>query len=258
MSQVGFEVLICFLAGAGAGLGTGFAGLSAATVITPMLVVFLGVPAYQAIGIALASDVLASAASARTYAKNGCVDIRNGIAMMVGVLSMTVVGSWLSSYVESGTLGGFSIFMTWVLGVRFLFFPILVPKDTMHKRSGAQQICAGLAGGALVGLICGFFGAGGGMMMLMVLTLLLGYELKTAVGTSVFVMTFSALTGAISHFALGDAPNLRLLVLCMIFTLVWAQGAAKVAARSSPIALNRWTGMILTSLGTLLLVVNVI
>ena len=258
LSQVGFEILICFLAGAGAGLGTGFAGLSAATVITPMLVVFLGVPAYQAIGIALASDVLASAASARTYAKNGCVDIRNGIAMMVGVLSMTVVGSWLSSYVESSTLGGFSILMTWILGVRFLFFPILAPKDTMRKRSGVQQICAGLAGGALVGLICGFFGAGGGMMMLMVLTMLLGYELKTAVGTSVFVMTFSALTGAISHFALGDAPNLRLLVLCMIFTLAWAQGAAKVAARSSPIALNRWTGMILTSLGTLLLVVNVI
>lgn len=258
LSQVGFEILICFLAGAGAGLGTGFAGLSAATVITPMLVVCLGVPAYQAIGIALASDVLASAVSARTYAKNGCVDIKNGIAMMVGVLGMTVVGSWLSSYVESGTLGGFSILMTWILGVRFLFFPILAPKDTMRKRSPAQQICAGLAGGALVGLICGFFGAGGGMMMLMVLTMLLGYELKTAVGTSVFVMTFSALTGAISHFALGDAPNLRLLVLCMIFTLVWAQGAAKVAARSSPIALNRWTGMILTSLGTLLLVVNVI
>ena len=106
MSEVCFEILICFLAGAGAGLG---AGLSAATVITPMLVAFLHLPAYQAIGIALASDVLASAASARTYAKNGCVDIKNGMVMMAGVLSMTVVGSWLSSYVESGTLGGFSI-----------------------------------------------------------------------------------------------------------------------------------------------------
>lgn len=109
-----------------------------------------------------------------------------------------------------------------------------------------------------MGLICGFFGAGGGMMMLMVLTMLLGYELKTAVGTSVFVMTFSALTGAISHFALGDTPPIRLLILCMVFTLIWAQASAKIAARSSPLALNRWTGMILTSLGTLLLVVNVL
>ena len=87
---------------------------------------------------------------------------------------MTVVGSWLSSYVESGTLGGFSIFMTWILGIRFLFFPILEPKNTMLRRSSMQKVCAGAAGGALVGLICGFFGAGGGMMMLMVLTMLLG------------------------------------------------------------------------------------
>ena len=66
MSKLWLEVLICFLAGAGAGLGTGFAGMSAATVISPMLITFLGLPAYDAIGIALASDVLASAASART------------------------------------------------------------------------------------------------------------------------------------------------------------------------------------------------
>ena len=50
MSELWFEILICFLAGAGAGLGTGFAGLSAATVITPMLVTLLGLPAYEAIG----------------------------------------------------------------------------------------------------------------------------------------------------------------------------------------------------------------
>ena len=61
------EILICFIAGMGAGLGTGFAGMSAAAVISPMLITFLGVPAYQAVGIALASDVLASAVSAYTY-----------------------------------------------------------------------------------------------------------------------------------------------------------------------------------------------
>lgn len=93
LGELWFEVLICFLAGAGAGLGTGFAGMSAATVISPMLVTFLGIPAYDAIGIALASDVLASAASARTYAKSGALDIKNGLVMMCGVLTMTLVGS---------------------------------------------------------------------------------------------------------------------------------------------------------------------
>ena len=56
-----YKFIICFIAGIGAGLGTGFAGMSAAAVISPMLITFLGFPAYQAVGIALASDVLASA-----------------------------------------------------------------------------------------------------------------------------------------------------------------------------------------------------
>ena len=43
------KVLVCFIAGAGAGIGTGFAGMSAAAVIGPMLVTFLGIPAYHAV-----------------------------------------------------------------------------------------------------------------------------------------------------------------------------------------------------------------
>ena len=117
MDELWFQILICFLAGAGAGLGTGFAGMSAATVISPMLVTFLDIPAYDAISIALGSDVLASAVSARTYAKSGAIDIKNGIVMMCGVLSMTMVGSWLSTMVPNSTLGGFSVAMTLVLWV---------------------------------------------------------------------------------------------------------------------------------------------
>ena len=86
-----YKLLICFIAGIGAGLGTGFAGMSAAAVISPMLITFLGIPAYEAVGIALASDVLASAVSAYTYGKNKNLDIRNGLGMMAAVLGFTLV-----------------------------------------------------------------------------------------------------------------------------------------------------------------------
>lgn len=256
MQEFLFEALICFLAGAGAGLGTGFAGMSAATVISPMLVTFLGLPAYDAIGIALASDVLASAVSARTYAKSGALDIKNGLVMMAGVLSMTMVGSWLSTFMPNNTLGGFSVVMPLILGLRFLLLPVTSPNRTIQGSRRWVQIVKGAAGGAAIGLVCGFFGAGGGMMMLMVLTMLLGYELKTAVGTSVFVMTFSALTGAVSHFALGSPPRMDLLILCVIFTLLWAQIAAKIATRADAKLLNRLTGAILTILGVILVALN--
>ena len=106
-----FTFLICFIAGIGAGLGTGFAGMSAAAVISPMLITFLGLPAYEAVGIALASDVLASAVSAYTYGKNKNLDIRNGIVMMITVLLFTLVGSLAASLVPNATMGGFSVFV---------------------------------------------------------------------------------------------------------------------------------------------------
>lgn len=93
-------------------------------------------------------------------------------------------------------------------------------------------------------------------MMLLVLTSVLGYELKTAVGTSVFIMSFTALTGAVSHFVIGGLPNITLLVLCIVFTLLWARLAARLANKASPVILNRATGAVLTVLGIVILVVN--
>ena len=203
-----YKFIICFIAGIGAGLGTGFAGMSAAAVISPMLITFLGLPAYEAVGIALASDVLASAISAYTYGKNKNLDIRNGLVMMVTVLLFTLVGSFVASRVPNTTMGSFSVFMTLLLGIKFIVKPVMTTKESMQAVSGKKRIIQSVASGIVVGFICGFVGAGGGMMMLLLLTSLLGYELKTAVGTSVFIMAFTAFTGAVSHFAIGGMPDI--------------------------------------------------
>ncbi len=246
-------VLVCLFAGLGAGLGTGFAGMSAAAVITPMLVTFLGMEPYTAVGIALASDVLASAVSAYTYGKNKNLDIRNGLVMMATVLVFTVVGSYVSSLVPPVTMGNFSVFMTLILGIKFIVKPVMTTKEDMKAASLRQRIVKSVLCGALVGFICGFVGAGGGMMMLLLLTSVLGYELKTAVGTSVFIMTFTALTGSVSHFAIGGGPEVLPFCLCVVFTLVFARIAAKIANRASPRTLNRATGVILVILGVVIL-----
>ncbi len=251
-----FTFIICFLAGIGAGLGTGFAGMSAAAVISPMLITFLHMEPYAAVGIALASDVLASAVSAWTYRKNGNLDVRNGLVMMGSVLVFTLVGSWVSSLVPSSTMGGFSTVMTLFLGIKFLVKPVMTTKESMEAVDPKKRIVQSLLCGALVGFICGFVGAGGGMMMLLILTSVLGYELKTAVGTSVFIMTFTALTGAASHFVIGGAPDLWVLALCVLSTLLWARIAARFANKASPVVLNRATGAVLTVLGGAILVFN--
>ena len=250
------KFLVCFIAGIGAGLGTGFAGMSAAAVISPMLITFLDMDPYMAVGIALASDVLASAVSAYTYGKNKNLDIRNGLVMMFTVLAFTLVGSWVSSKVQSTTMGSFSTFMTLLLGVKFIVKPVMTTKEAMATVSKEKRLIQSVVCGTLIGFICGFIGAGGGMMMLLILTSVLGYELKTAVGTSVFIMAFTALTGSISHFAIGGAPDWTALVYCMASTLLWAQIAARFANKAQPKTLTRATGVVLVILGVVILVVN--
>ena len=251
-------ILVTLFAGMGAGLGTGFAGMSAAAVITPVLVAFLDMDPYMAVGIALSSDVLASAVSAWTYGKNRNLDIRNGLIMMVSVLCFTVVGSWLASFLPDTAMGNASKFMTLLLGIKFIVKPVMTTKESMQDVSKRRRAVQSVICGALIGLICGFVGAGGGMMMLLILTSVLGYELKTAVGTSVFIMTFTALTGAGSHFMIGGMPQLLPLILCIGFTLLWARIAAKFANKASAITLNRATGVVLAILGGAIFLVNLL
>ena len=248
--------IVCFIAGIGAGLGTGFAGMSAAAVISPMLITFLGMDPYMAVGIALASDVLASAVSAYTYKKNGNLDVKNGAVMMAAVLVFTMVGSFVASKVPGATMGSFSVFMTMLLGVKFIVRPVMTTKEAMQGVSAQKRLVQSLVCGMGVGFICGFIGAGGGMMMLLILTSVLGYELKTAVGTSVFIMTFTAFTGALSHFTIGGMPDIPALILCILFTLLGARLAALFANKASAKTLNRATGAVLTGLGAVMVVMN--
>ena len=247
--KIWIALLVTFFAGMGAGLGTGFAGLSAAAVISPMLITFLDMDPYMAVGIALSSDVLASAVSAYTYHKNKNLDVRNGLIMMAAVLVFTVVGSYIASLVPSNTMGGFSVFMTTMLGVKFILRPVMTTKEAMEEVSAKKRARQSLVYGILIGFVCGFIGAGGGMMMLLVLTSILGYELKTAVGTSVFIMTFTAFTGAMSHFVIGGTPDWLIWGLWVVFTFIWARIAAVFANKADTATLNRATGVVLIVLG---------
>lgn len=250
------KLIVCIIAGLGAGIGTGLAGLSAAAVISPMLITFLDFPAYEAVGISLASDVLASAVSAYTYGKNKHLDVKNGLIMLCAVLVFTVVGSYAAGLLPNTTMGSFSVFMTFLLGIKFIIRPVMATQEARADRSKAKMALQSVLCGALVGFICGFVGAGGGMMMLLVLTSVLGYELKTAVGTSVFIMSFTAFTGAVSHMAIGGLPDLSALVLCILATLIGAQSSALFANKASPTVLNRITGVVLTVLGAAMLVIR--
>ena len=256
MEEILIKILVCFIAGAGAGIGTGFAGMSAAAVIGPMLITFLDVPAYDAVGIGLISDVLASFISAYTYKKSGNLDVKNSLPLLVSVLIVTTIGSFVASFLPEQTMSGTMQIALIIIGLRFLFKPVSKPKEQLAESSSKSKLIKAIVGGVFVGFICGFVGAGGGMMLLLVLTSFLGYPTHLAVGTSVFIMAFTALTGGVSHFVIGGMPDLLCLTLCVVFTLLWARIAAKIANKSNEKTLNRVVGVVMIATSIVVLAVN--
>ncbi len=254
-----FEFIVCALAGIGAGVATGFAGLSAAVYISPILVTFLGIPSYEAIGIALASDVLASGASSLTYYRHGNINVKKCIPLLVSIISCTIIGSIVGYFVSSTTIGDtamtyWTVLISLGLGLKFL----LMPNDNGREIGATEKArtVMSVLFGMYTGFLCGFQGTGGGMMMLFILTVVMGYALKTAVGTSVFIMTFTALIGAVSHFAINGMPDLSRLITCVAFTLIAAQISASLANKIRVSSCNLIIGVLLAVSGVIMLLIN--
>ncbi|NCB50960.1 MAG: sulfite exporter TauE/SafE family protein [Clostridia bacterium] len=249
--------LVYIIASIGAGIGVGLTGMSAAVVISPMLITFLKIPAYDAVGIALAADVPAAAVSAITYGRNKNIDLRAGVFMLASVIVFTFIGSGVASFVHNKALGSISVIWTFVLGLRFLLVPLIRTREKAPiVKSNRQKTTESVLWGAVIGFVCGFVGAGGGMMLLLVLTVVLGYDTKTAVGTSVFIMAFSASTGAISHFLIGGVHEWFALITCSIVTLIVASITSKRANRWDSKRLNFDIGILLVTLGIAMMLIQ--
>ena len=261
-----YEYIVVTIASALAGIGTGLVGLSAATVMVPLLIVLCPTfggeqGAYMATAIALASDVLGSAVTTVVYAKNKKIDLRHGWLIAACIIGMCTVGSVAAYYTHQAVLGSFSLFLCVAIGIRFLVRPD--SKDRTEKdgrvRLTVKEIAVSLFFGLTIGFGTGFFGSGGGMMMLIVFTAMLGYERRTAVGTSTFIMTFTALIASVSHILIEPTIILECrdflliaVVIATLFSLISARFANKVNGR----IVGYVTGAVLLVTGLSMIAIN--
>ncbi len=270
-----FEIskfILLAIAGAGAGIVTGLAGASAATIVNPLLFAFSTVNPYIAVAIALFTDVFASFFSFLTYKKNGNINMKDGVYLTITACIGSILGSFLSSYFNPTVLGVFGSAMTFILGVNFLRKGLKLrnnPVDTTYeeekpksKLSEMNPIITSSILGIVLGLVCGIVGAGGGLMILFVLTTVLNYDTKTAIGTSVLIMTFTALSGGVAHIPpIMKMEDVNMVVLTgaisvtSIFGVIGAKVSAAYANKTTEDVLMIIVGTTFTVL-TLLTAIN--
>lgn len=253
--------LIYVLAGLAGGILTGMAGLTAAMVVTPILCGACGWSGYDAVTMSLVANVPSAMATCYTFYKNGNMDMKRGAPVALLSFAGAVVGSWLGylfSMVSENGISYVVIIGNLFMAVKF-FLPTKPKKDNLtaaEEKKARNRTLVALVLGFLIGVECGFMGSAGGVLMLMVLTLVMGMDTKLAVGTSSMVMTLVALTGAVSHVAMGATmellPAIVITVTCTIAAIVSSKFANKVEEKT----LNRVAGVVLIMVSVLSLILS--
>ena len=176
---------------------------------------------------------------------------------------MCAVGSVAAYFVHQEVMGTFSLILCIAIGIRFILKP--EPKNQTQPSKNSEisklQIISSLVSGLIIGFGTGFFGSGGGMMMLILFTALLNYERKNAVGTSTFVMTFTALIAAVTHILMAPAIVLEswsFLLISIVVATLFSYVSAKFANKVNAKIVSYVTGILLLVLGIVLVIINYI
>lgn len=255
-----YEILVLLVAGLGAGVVTGLLGASAAMVAAPIIIIFLGsdfgYSAFVAVGISLAIDVFASTVTAYNFNKNKHIRLKPTLLILLFSILGAFAGSYFSSTFHSGILShvmGVVIVLTGIhLMRRDINKEVKFFKGEIGLRKKFIKLIFMAFAGFFIGFFAGFVGTGGGIALLLILTLFLGYRIHGAIGTSVFVMVFIALSGAVGHIVYGDF-KLYSVLIASVAGMIGAYYTSKYANKTSEEKLNKIGGFVILLLGLFLL-----
>lgn len=224
-------------------------GVGGGIFMVPLLVFLNLVNTTQAaVGTSLAAIVFNSLSSTIAYSRQGKIDYKFALAL----LPMALVGAWLGAFatefVSSEALSiAFGVLLLYVGG---LMLAGKEPKELglLLKRGldphGKPSPLLGTVVGLIAGVAAGFFGIGGGIVMVPAMNIFLGAEIVSAVATSLFVMGPSALIAAVTHFFQGNL-HIDLAIPLALGIIIGAQLGAWSTTRVSKIFLRRLFGVVL-------------
>jgi uncharacterized membrane protein YfcA len=194
--------LLSLLFGALIGLTLGMVGGGGSILTVPILVYAIGQPVQQATTTALAIVGMNALVGMVGHARAHRVNLRTGVLFGLAGIGGAFVGSWYNARVPGrALLIAFALIML-VAAVAMLRRRLPAASD---MASAAQPIAWGkvLVSGTAIGLMTGFFGVGGGFVIVPALVLVLGLPMRTAVGTSLLIIAMNALWSVLAHLRFG-------------------------------------------------------
>jgi len=213
--------------GLASGVLSGLFGIGGGIITTPAIRLLMGAPALVAVGTPLPVILPSALTGAIAYRRRGIADVNAGLICGVAGALSAVTGAWATRFVGgSVVLLGTAAIIVWAAGDMLL--QTLRPPRQSAEESRWDASEAGVARadlrardgepgehgtpvragalaliGLLTGLYSGFFGLGGGFVLVPLLTRWLRFPIKRAIGTSLVAVAVLAVPGTITHALLG-------------------------------------------------------
>ena len=255
------EIFLLLLVGCFSGMVTGLTGASGVMVVVPLITILFKFPIHEAIGTSLVVDVLTSMLISVTYFKNDNIALKLAGWVAVSSVIMAQIGARFSDKIpERGLDSGFAFVLIvlaliiWRTGIKRDKSPV-DPFDLSDHRSPLWRLLLSVLLAGISGFMTGFIGAGGGTNILLILLFINRFPMHKALGTSIMIMSFTALSGVIGHASLGNVNLMTGITLAFsaIFTGIFC---ARFASKISEKSLSRLMGGVYLILGVVMMMVN--
>lgn len=253
------QTLRSVLAGVPIGLQLGATGTGGAILGVPLMVYIAGVPVQQAAAMSLMIVAASSLLGAWEYGRQGLVKTKAAAAF-----SWTgMIGSW-------GGASGHRLVRDEILllslGLLLLLARALVMRrKPLSAETERDERCAtrfprtcwlkvgGM--GLLVGGLNGLFGVGGGFMVVPALIVILGFPVRSAIGTSLTIIALISIGGVVGHLQFGQI-NWPLTGFVLLGSMAGMFVGVRLGAWLPPAVMSRITASITVLIGAGLIVVN--
>jgi len=246
MFDWGTSVLFFFLA-IGIGFMASLLGLGGGIFMTPLLLLG-GFVATQpeAAGTSIMGVVFTGLSASIAYYRRKAIDFRIGLLFMPSALAGVLLGTWIVSIARPSWL-------TLAFGI-FLLYPMTMmllgktPKELKPIAKGEVKGFRYYATVCTLGLLAGvatkLFGIGGGTVFVPSMVMFLGFDIVTAVATSLFVMVPTAMLGTLTSWFQGNL-HLEYAIPLVLGIIVGAQLGPRIGARVPKKRLRQLFGLVL-------------
>ncbi len=246
MEQLAIDLALGFAIGASLGLLGG--GGSILTV--PALVYVVGQTPQAAVTASLMIVGVNSALGAVMHRAQGTLNWRVAVVFGgVGMAAAYLSAGW-SRWVSPTTLMILFALLMLTVGLLMILKPQPVNGDGRGRGWGATVLS-----GAMVGVLTGFLGVGGGFLIVPALVMLVGLPIRQAVGTSLVVIAMNSLAGFLGHLS-GAAMDLQVVTIFVGAGLMGALVGARLARVVHPDHLRKAFAFFVIGLALFLLADN--